>query len=220
MIARKWFYIVGAAAAVLVLAVAAFAAVVSRSGSSATRAAAPARGSGQHEAIKVHGQWTIEVRRRNGALVSRRQFENSLQPTGASLLARFLGRTGSPGRWAINASAGAGTSPCTSASFCEIGEADDPGTAPWLFKTLTVSAPTSGPDANKLVLSGNFVAQQAGGIVAVDTRVVPCAASNAPATPCAGGAANSNLVTAHTLSSPQSVASGQQVLITVKISFS
>src|ERR1700747_3718133 len=39
---------------------------------------------GQHEGIKVHGHWTIEVRNPDGSLTRHVEFENSLDP-GATL---------------------------------------------------------------------------------------------------------------------------------------
>jgi len=46
---------------------------------------------GQHEGVKVHGHWTIEVRNPDGKLVSHTEFENALvQPGGAENLAAML----------------------------------------------------------------------------------------------------------------------------------
>lgn len=232
MKARKWIYL-GAAVAVLLVAAAAVAAVLATSGSDgsareAAKAVAGKGGSAKTEAIKVHGQWTIEVRRSDGTLVSRRQFENALMPQGAFALSAFLSRTNSVGRWrlAVGHTSNIGPSPCTDTFFCLIGEADDPGggleTGSNLFKTLTVSAPSGFafppvPDAGKLVLSGSLVAQQTSSITNVISYASQCAASNPPSTPCGTGG---TLFTSRDLASAVNVQSGQQVLVTVKISFS
>jgi hypothetical protein len=63
---------------------------------------------GQHEGIKVHGHWTIEVRNPDGALVAHREFENSLQggPGGrANFLSSVLSRQNTVGNWIIFLSA-------------------------------------------------------------------------------------------------------------------
>lgn len=58
----------------------------------AVRPVAPARRQpgGNHEGIKVHGYWKIDVRNPDGKLVSHTEFENSLQPTGADILTGLL----------------------------------------------------------------------------------------------------------------------------------
>jgi hypothetical protein len=67
--------------------------------------AKPSASKGQHEGIKVHGHWTIEVRNPDGKLVSHREFENSLGGypfgNGAGLLAGILGRIVTPGSWQV-----------------------------------------------------------------------------------------------------------------------
>jgi len=45
---------------------------------------------GQHEGIKVHGHWTIEVRNPDGKLVSHTEFENALVQPGGVLNLNFL----------------------------------------------------------------------------------------------------------------------------------
>ena len=57
---------------------------------------------GQHEGIKVHGHWTIEVRNPDGKLVSHTEFENALvQPSGAKILATLLAGVGVPGGYRV-----------------------------------------------------------------------------------------------------------------------
>jgi hypothetical protein len=58
---------------------------------------------GQHEGIKVHGHWTIEVRNPDGRLVSHTEFENALvQPNGAQLMAGMLAGNLVPGGYRID----------------------------------------------------------------------------------------------------------------------
>jgi hypothetical protein len=84
----------------------------------------PQRG-GNHEGIKVHGHWTIEVRNPDGKLISHTEFENALiQPDGVvSLTNLFLGYTVPGGYKVILANGTSGNSgPCapidTSISWC------------------------------------------------------------------------------------------------------
>ena len=90
--------------------------------------------------------------------------------------------------------------------------------AGYIFPTLTISAPTSGADAQKVVLSGTATAQADGTIGNVDTRVSFCAPTVATATGCA----ETGYIpfTDTTLASPVPVVTGQQIVVTVKISFS
>lgn len=60
----------------------------------------PSRG-GQHEGIKVHGHWTIEVRDADGTLVTHREFENALTSSGGGELARYLARSSTVGQWNV-----------------------------------------------------------------------------------------------------------------------
>ena len=55
----------------------------------------------EQEGIRVHGHWVIEVRNPDGAITARREFENSLQSTGASALASFLVGREVPGAWSV-----------------------------------------------------------------------------------------------------------------------
>ncbi len=61
------------------------------SASSLTAKAAKApRGTG--EGIQIHGQWTIEIRNRDGSVARHLEFENSLVGDGPAVLALLLGR--------------------------------------------------------------------------------------------------------------------------------
>jgi len=70
---------------------------------------------GEHEGIKVHGHWTIEVKNPDGKLVSHTEFENALvQPEGAKTLAYLLLGIEVPGGYLVTLTNGAatGTGPC------------------------------------------------------------------------------------------------------------
>ena len=165
--------------------------------------------------IVVHGAWTIEVRGRDGRLAGRRSFENALVPTGATALASLLGRTSVTGMWQVSLGP-AGV--CDALFLCNIRESGS-ATAPPVVsaKTLTVSAPVTGPDANKVLLIGTVVAKNAGSINLVQSAVFT------PATP--GGALGAEAGTLRqftraTLPTPITVEAGQEISITVRFSFS
>ena len=59
--------------------------------------------SGPSEGIKVHGDWTIEIRNPDGTVASRHVFKNALVPGGGdTALARLLGRTLAPFHWRVS----------------------------------------------------------------------------------------------------------------------
>jgi hypothetical protein len=186
---------------------------------SAEKSAAEERpsGNGQHEGIKVHGHWTIEVRNPDGSLATRRVFENAYTPT--SFLASLLARQASVGFWSVGLN-GTNTvpAPCLSSGqpgACVIFEAgaSAAGLAPSsnLFTTLTVNA-----NANSLVLAGTATVGQTGAINLVSTTATSCPNSTPPSTPCIGQAQGFTL----TGIAPISVSLGQLVSVTVVISFS
>jgi hypothetical protein len=172
------------------------------------------------EAIKVHGDWTIEVKNPDGSLVSHHEFANALDSSGGVALAQMLARTKVAGEWGVSLwQVGSGLRPpCPSSSdgACFIGEVggENPG-AP--FKTLTVSVPPTGPNAGKLVLSGQATAEADGDIARVSTLVGLCAGTTAPAS-CTNY--RSTVFTAHNFPTPIVVLANQIVQVTVVISFS
>lgn len=92
-----------------------------------------------------------------------------------------------------------------------------------VFKTLTLSVPSSGTNANKLALSGTATAQQDGSVGFVETRFYECTPATAPSTPCnhvVPGAQLLNIFTQTTLASPVNVVNGQQIVANGVISFS
>ena len=161
--------------------------------------------------LTVHGQWTIVVHNKRGKVVARRHFENALVPGGAGLLSQLLSRQISAGSWGVNIGFGAIVDATNSASD-----------SPPFYKNLVVSAPTTGPDANKLVLSGNATPSSNVTIGNVDTYLGSC--SGAPGS-CTSNPAGTQF-THKTLDglngdpAAVNVAAGQQVAVTVKLSFS
>jgi hypothetical protein len=63
---------------------------------------AAARKGGNHEGITVHGHWVIEVKNPDGAIVQRREFENSLTQHGPAILTVILSGNQVPGGWYIS----------------------------------------------------------------------------------------------------------------------
>jgi len=145
--------------------------------------------------LTVHGQWTIVVHNKRGKVVARRHFENALVPGGAGLLSQLLSRQISAGSWGVNIGFGAIVDATNSASD-----------SPPFYKNLVVSAtPTSNVTINN-----------------VDTYLGSC--SGAPGS-CTSNPAGTQF-THKTLDglngdpAAVNVAAGQQVAVTVKLSFS
>lgn len=185
---------------------------------------------GADQGIKVRGQWTIEIREPDGKFVSRQEFENALTFNGAWRLARLLGRSVSGGVWVIvltddvpliNKNA-----PCDdgvgNVSLCRILEVSVPtnGFAN-SFATLTVQVPSSGLNEDQLVLSGHFTASRDGVINLVETWHSSCDASVAPADcPEAPLGQVDRIKFTSADITDVAIQNGQQVLVTVVISFS
>jgi hypothetical protein len=172
---------------------------------------------GPHEGIQVHGHWTIEVRNPDGSLVTRREFENSLQQ-GALALGGILGRQNSPGFWGINLSTSADCAGSGSQAIlvCTIIE-PTPNFAPVTGRSTNLVTTVSN---NGLILSGSITVLLALQITAVQTVLSLCPATT-PSPTCATGAGGTgNAFTFTTLATPIAVATGQTVQATVAISFS
>lgn len=173
-----------------------------------TKPAAQPRG--QHEGIKIHGHWTIEVRNPNGKVVTHREFENSLasgSPNGgAGLLAGLLSRAVTAGSWEI-----ALTDTFFPSNVLEISEANSFASANCASlltglqqgegsltslscsTNLTVAGPQLGPGGiSSGALNGSTVTFQGSGVVPanfaaaslgfVGTYNYVCAPSNSPPT--------------------------------------
>ena len=173
------------------------------------------------EGIQVHGRWTIEIREPDGALVSRNLFENALTTIGARTLTRILARQRSVGMWRLVIEDGSGSNhPClinTIPAACILLEPPGVDVSNASFN-LAVQVPSSGTNQHKLVLSGNATAWRDGIISKVSTEQRTCSPSVAPSNcPTSSGVIatiTSTNITAVT------VQNGQQILVTVVISFS
>lgn len=135
--------------------------------------AASSEGGGQKEGIKVHGHWTIEVRNPDGTLIARREFENALTPEGATTLALVLGLKNMFGEWGITLKGDTNANqPC---AFQDLGSGQLVP-IPCLITPpdLQVDVPSSGQNANKLVITGQTTAKRDGNISAVETSVGRC----------------------------------------------
>lgn len=182
---------------------------------------------GPQDGVKVHGSWTIEVTELDGRLVSRTEFDNALTSLGKQSLSKFLAHDAVPGKWRLWLSGqSVGSSPCTNNSgdivSCQLWEvpatdptvADNPHVGP-----LTVEAPTSGPNTDKLVISGSVPVQRSTNIDIVQTDVLQCNTSSTPADfeTCQGPFTQ---FTWKLLDTPVAVLENQVVNVTVVISFS
>jgi len=188
----------------------------------ATEPPAAAPPGGPVEGVKVHGEWTIEVRDPDGTLVSHTEFENSLQG-GNAALSLVMGRKKTMGLWRIQM--GLGDLPCYSDYYgaysgCIVTEPSSTKTGSHYFKNLTVDVPTTGADAYKVVLSGNFTVSRNYTLREVFTGTSVCDPTATPNSNCENLDLGS--FTGHGFSSSEyiPVLAGQQVLVTVKLSFS
>ena len=178
--------------------------------------------SGVGEGIQVHGDWVIEVRDPDGSLAERREFKNALiRP---NFLAQVLARHYYVGTWGVILLNGDAPTPqpCLyngDPSGCLMEEASPGGIATWPtahFPTLTVDTDTPGCcDGSTFVLQGNFDAQADGVISRVETIYCHTLPANPDPTTC-----NNSQSFTGTSITPVDVLAGQQVLVTVRISFS
>lgn len=179
---------------------------------------------GQHEGIKVHGHWIIEVRNPDGTVVTHREFENSLA-AGGYPLGYFLSRQTTVGLWVVLLGSGNGGQVCpgsTTNGECELVEAADPSTGSGVFNTLVPSFTNTGTN-QIFVLNGSYVAPAGGVIVTVSTIVASCPVAGVVCAPGTSGnetGAYGQLFTQTGLPSAIGVSAGQTVAVTVNISFS
>src|SRR5260221_4107176 len=101
------------------------------------------------EDVKVHGQWTIIVRNADGSIASRHEFENSLQ-NGTILNELLTHQATNPIWWVYLKFSG-------SSKIWTL--TPNEGGTP----TLAVYVPSSGANANKLVLTGTVPGTSASG---------------------------------------------------------
>jgi hypothetical protein len=151
-------------------------------------------GKGTHTGITVHGHWLIEVRNRDGKIVARREFENSLVSYGALNLALLLSGWEVPGGLYVTLSDPTSPtmgSPCQGAPNPLLGAGSCYITQPAPsypvggLESPLCSSPNSGPCSNNLalsignsntglVLSGSILATQAGNVGAVGSFLETC----------------------------------------------
>jgi hypothetical protein len=174
-------------------------------------------GSGPQIGITVHGRWTIVVRDADGSEVLRREFENALvPPTGPRLLAELLGGRTTSGSWSV-AFAASGAQQCyENNAGCTINEPTLPSQLGGTSRDLTVTVPTSGANANSLVLRGSARAPRDTNIGLVNTELYTCGSSTA-ADACPG--ATGQWFSQKSVSPAIPLSEGQTVDITVVFSF-
>ncbi len=192
-------------------------------------AVAPSANNGPNEGVKVHGYWTIDVTNPDGSLAEHREFENSLTNQGAIFLAQVMGRAKSVGAWDLyvdNTSSGsnafqyrpdpAGMPTLYSSSGAHIYEPFYTPLDESESNNLTVTVPTTGANVNKLVLRGTAVSNRDGSINRVSSSLSVIPNNMIPTGVYMGPMIFSGTV----LANPVSLTSGQQVAVTVVISFS
>jgi hypothetical protein len=168
----------------------------------------------RQEGIKVHGHWIIDVRNSDGTLATHREFENSLVPTGATALVNSLASTSVAGLWAVQINGAL----CGGSQYTQLYESAEPSSGPCSYKTLTVSAPRSGPYNGNLVLSGSFTSSASGVASIATTSLAVCPAGVLPARCNITNAPSVSLFTSARFAAT-TVSSGQFVQVTVLISF-
>jgi len=190
----------------------------------ATLAAGAATAEETVEGVKVHGHWTIEVRDEHGTVVEHREFENALQTLGSEMLTKLFARQETFGDWEIRTTSAAGLEVCEepagmATTLCYIPEPTSPKTQNNAFKNLTLAVAPAFPW--KLTFSGNFVAQRTGEVSGVALAQFACSSATAP-DDCPGNPAivDVAVVTNTNLAVSVAVTAGQQVLVTVELSFS
>ena len=121
---------------------------------------------GPRESIEIRGNWTIDVREKDGRLASRHEFRNHLAVSGPGALAALLSGDGSVGGWYL---ALAGT-------YAVESNNTRLDSKPAVFKTLLITN-TGGT----VVLKGTVTAQQDGPFSSVNSGVFLCPSTVSPA---------------------------------------
>jgi hypothetical protein len=204
------------------LTVAAGLAVAAALGAFASSGRTAAAGAGA-DTVTVHGRWTVVVRSTSGRVVGRYRFHNDFVTGlgavgGPAAFAAVLSGSNAPGDWDVSV-AGTGC-PASNGNFCQMFEPDaNPSffASPPDTKNLSVTVPSSGTDAFKIVLQGSVTATDDGNINRVSTGLQKCAAASAVGADCGAGY---NSITDRSLGTPISVLAGQTISVTVKLSFS
>ena len=161
----------------------------------AEEADAPEEGDGSNEGIQVHGHWTIEVTNPDGSLATRTEFENALTQPGAQSLAAVL-----TGNFAL----AEGSIDLTVESEELTGCNNDDGD--FVFPYNSVASRVLDGSVSRWTAS--FTALTADQILSVATCTSGSAGKDGP------------VFTEKTLDSPVPIVEGQEIEITVEISFS
>lgn len=179
---------------------------------------------GTIEGVAVHGLWEIEVRNADGSLDDRYVFENALTSSGQMYLVGLLSRNfGLPGWGILLINSTGGPGPCgelagVGADCLIVEESPGPGISGWpgvtFYNTLTIS-PTS-PGGTTLTLTGTANAVSDGSIDKVGSVMCVSLPASLDPSVCNNGAE----FTMRTLNVPVTVSTGQQIFVTVSITFS
>jgi hypothetical protein len=166
----------------------------------------------------VHGHWTLQVRQPNGRVVRTYRFHNDLYPSfGAGRISQILLGNVTPGSWQIYLFGPPGGMPCEqfgSPTGCSIVKSGWSGVG-HTFDNLAQSAITNG-----LRLRGSAIADRDGTIGNVWTYVSGCSATVAPNDCTPALSSSTTVVTQRVLATAVGVLAGQQVLVTVDLTFS
>jgi hypothetical protein len=188
----------------------------------------PTPGSPQ-EGIKIHGHWTIEVKNLDGTLAERREFENALTPEGRGsiMLISILSRQKSMGGWVINLGEDyKDDGPWMLGDFstkAAILESSYAGAYQYAYRNLTIETNTNlnSPDVGKMTLKGTATAAQSGQFKRVATFFHTLDPNILPSPDYPGNSATSMYpFTFKDLDVPIVLTAGQQISVTVNISFS
>jgi hypothetical protein len=163
--------------------------------------------------VNVHGDWTIEVRQADGGLVGTYAFHNDLfTPFAQGELTSNLTGAVTNGPWQVLLTGS--PNPCNGNS-CGMTE---PNSGPAGFQGQNVETLTKTTISGGFRLRGSLTVSSDGTITTVHTYLSHCANSVAP-NACHGDSGWAR-ITQRVLPSAISILSGQQVLVTVDITFS
>jgi hypothetical protein len=177
------------------------------------RSAAP-----RADGIAITGNWKVTVKSADGRVLRVHRFKNEFN--GATTIAGILAHTRATGRYWMTLSdqSGAGQNVCgdpaAAAASCFLFEADDPnGAVPFWFGNLAVSTPGSG----QLAITGEIEATRSGSFNHVRMLLSTCSNVTAPNACHPGSYGN---FSSRTLSTPITLVTGQQAIVTVTYTFS
>ncbi len=171
--------------------------------------------------VHVVGEWALEVRTAEGALVEARRFRNDLTAAGARYLLGVLARESVHGALGLRVLSAAG--PCADGSggrtACILREPGALGEDEAVTEDLEFTVvPATGNEPSRIRYRGSVSADFDDSITEVQSwfarceygAVLECDASNAPVV---------DAFTARTLGAPLSIQAGQTVDVTFEISF-